>query len=73
MTVKAVGSTRRLVTTSVSIAVQLPIAARSSSTGVKASPPTWIVPPRALCTVYRPTESRSILTDLKVSSAMPPR
>jgi hypothetical protein len=50
----SVGSARRLTTTSTSIAEHVPIAASSSSTGVKSvsSPPEpiRIVPPRALRT-----------------------
>jgi hypothetical protein len=58
---------------STSAAVQPPIAARSSSTGVKLASwpvPSDIEPPRTLCTTYFPTLVRSILTERTVSSLM---
>src|SRR5579875_3763255 len=75
-TVNSVGSARREVTTSTSTPVQAPIAASSSSTGVKsAQSPVPVVswPPRTLLTVNRPALARVSRT-LRwfVSSAMPP-
>lgn len=60
-TTNSVGSARRVVNTSTSIAEHPAIAVSSSSTGVKSSSaplPNDSVPPRALVAVNRPAESR---------------
>ena len=63
--VNSVGSARRDVRMSTSIAVQAPIAASSSSTGVNSPSdpvPTEIVPPVSFVTVYLPGPVRAMLT-----------